>query len=236
MALKAVLFDLDGTLLPMDQEVFVQGYFKLLAEKAASRGYEPEKLYRGIWAAIKAVVHNDGAKRNEEVFWRAFAGIFGPQVMADKPMFDAFYLNEFQQAKACCGFTADAAKTIQLVKAMGLRAILATNPLFPAAATLSRIRWAGMEPEDFEWVTTYENSSYCKPNPQYYQEILERTGLKPEECLMVGNDAVEDTAALAIGIPVFLLTDCLINKDNADLAAYPHGSFQALWDYIEKVK
>ena len=93
MALKAVLFDLDGTLLPMDQEVFVQGYFKLLAEKAASRGYEPEKLYRGIWAAIKAVVHNDGAKRNEEVFWRAFAGIFGPQVMADKPMFDAFYLN-----------------------------------------------------------------------------------------------------------------------------------------------
>ena len=116
---------------------------------------------------------------------------------------------------------------------MGLRAILATNPLFPAAATLSRIRWAGMEPEDFEWVTTYENSSYCKPNPQYYQEILERTGLKPEECLMVGNDAVEDTAALAIGIPVFLLTDCLINKGQADISLYPNGEFRDLEAFLE---
>ena len=30
MKLKAVLFDLDVTLLPMDQNAFTKGYFKLL--------------------------------------------------------------------------------------------------------------------------------------------------------------------------------------------------------------
>ena len=33
MNIKAVLFDLDGTLLPMDQDIFVKSYFGLLAKK-----------------------------------------------------------------------------------------------------------------------------------------------------------------------------------------------------------
>ena len=39
-----ILFDLDGTLLPMDQEVFTRAYFRRLAEKLAPRGYDPEQL------------------------------------------------------------------------------------------------------------------------------------------------------------------------------------------------
>ena len=46
--LKAVLFDLDGTLLPMDQDAFVEGYFGLLARKMIPYGYEPEKLVKAI--------------------------------------------------------------------------------------------------------------------------------------------------------------------------------------------
>ena len=118
---------------------------------------------------------------------------------------------------------------------MGLRTILATNPLFPVVATHSRVRWAGFQPENFEMITTYENSSYCKPNPDYYREILGKMNLKPEECLMVGNDAIEDAAAEKLGIRVFLLTDCLINKDQRDLSAYPRGSFPELMNYIRSL-
>ena len=113
--------------------------------------------------------------------------------------------------------------------------ILATNPIFPKAATENRIRWAGLEPEDFLLYTTYENSRYCKPNPKYFEEILRETGRRPEECVMVGNDASEDTTAGALGIPVFLLTDCLINRQGADLSAYPQGGFPELKEYLARL-
>ena len=110
--------------------------------------------------------------------------------------------------------------------------MLATNPLFPAIATESRIRWAGLNKDDFELYTTYENSCFCKPNLDYYREILSRLGLQPEECLMVGNDVGDDMVARELGMQVFLLTDCLINKTNADLSQYPHGGFDELMAYI----
>ena len=111
--------------------------------------------------------------------------------------------------------------------------MLATNPIFPAVATENRIRWAGLTPADFELYTTYENSCHCKPNPDYYRDILTQIGADPAECLMVGNDAVEDVAAGQLGMKVFLLTDCLINKDGKDISAYPQGSFDELIAYID---
>ena len=85
-------------------------------------------------------------------------------------------------------------------------------------------------------ITTYENTGYCKPNPEYYLNIAERLGLEPEECLMVGNDVTEDMIASKVGINVFLLTDCLINKEREDINRYPRGSFEQLLNYIKKTK
>ena len=110
--------------------------------------------------------------------------------------------------------------------------VLATNPIFPRIATENRIRWAGLGPDDFALITTYENSTYCKPNPAYYREILEKLGRKAEECLMVGNDVVEDGAAQRLGIPVFFLTPCLINPQGKDISAIPHGGFDELAAYL----
>lgn len=233
--LKCILFDLDGTLLPMDQDVFVNAYFSGLAKKLVPYGYDPKKLVAGIWAGTKAMVKNDGRNTNEEVFWETFSGLFGEDVRKDEPLFYDFYCNEFQQVKNVCGFLPEAAETVRAIRDSGLRVVLATNPIFPAVATQSRIRWAGLEPEDFELYTTYENSSFSKPNPLYYRQILQKLGVAPEECLMVGNDMVEDTAAEKLGIRVFLLTADLINKENADVSAYPHGNMQDLRNYIDKL-
>ena len=117
---------------------------------------------------------------------------------------------------------------------MGLRVALATNPLFPRVATHSRIRWAGLEPEDFELVTTYESSRFCKPNLRYYEEILDQLQVQPGECLMVGNDADEDMVAERLGMRVFLLTDCLINRHEQDISRWPRGSFDALLAYVQE--
>lgn len=232
--ITAVLFDLDGTLLPMDNAVFTKGYFQLLAARLAPMGYEPQKLVDAVWAGTAAMVGNDGSQTNEQAFWKRFSEICGEKVLQDLPVFEDFYATDFQNAKAFCGFNPKAAETVHFVKEAGLRTILATNPIFPSIATESRIRWAGLKPEDFELYTTYENIGFCKPNPAYYQEILNRLHLAPEECLMVGNDVTEDMAAQTIGMKVFLLTDCIINKNGQDISVYPNGSFDTLLNFLKE--
>lgn len=231
MRIKAVLFDLDGTLLPMDQEKFTEGYFGLLAAKMKSVGYSAKELVDGVWAGTAAMVKNDGGQSNEAVFWRSFAGLFGEKALADRPLFDAFYSNEFQQARAFCGHNPQAAEAVRAMTAAGVRVALATNPIFPAAGTQTRVRWTGLEPEEFALCTTYENSRYCKPNLNYYRDILSTLGCPAQECLMVGNDVAEDMVAEELGMKVFLLTDCLINREGKDLARYPHGGFAELMEF-----
>ena len=233
--ITTVLFDLDGTLLPMDQEVFVKAYFGSLAKKLAPHGYDPQTLIAGIWEGIAAMVKNDGSQTAEEAFWASFATRFGAEVRKDEPLFDEYYRNEFSTVQQACGFTPKAAEVIAYLKERGFRLALLTNPIFPAVATEARIRWAGLNKADFELVTTYENSRFCKPNPAYYAEALEKLGCAPEECLMVGNDATEDLAAATLGISVFLLTSDLINKKEADISAVPKGDYEDLLAYLKNI-
>lgn len=233
--IRAVFFDLDGTLLPMDQDEFVRDYFSRLAKKMAPHGYDPGKLVSAIWAGTAAMVENSGGRTNEEAFWETFSAAFGRDTRADEPVFLDFYENDFQQVRRVCGFEPRAAETVRFLKDRGIRVALATNPIFPAIATRSRVRWAGLDPADFEYITTYENSTSSKPNLAYYRELLEKLDLRPEETLMVGNDVTEDAAAAELGMPVFLLTPCLINREGADLSACPHGGFAELMEFLDKI-
>lgn len=236
MAITTVLFDLDGTLLPMeDQDLFAMTYLKGLATRVAPAGYDPKALVSAVWKGTEAMIRNDGSCLNEARFWEVFTSLMGEKALEDMPLFDAYYRENFDSVQSVCGFNPAAREIIDLVKAKGLRPVLATNPFFPAIATQKRVRWAGLQPEDFAYITTYENSSFCKPNPNYYRELLDKLDLKPEACVMVGNDAYEDTAAAQLGIPVFLLTDCLLNKKNLDYSQYPQGGFPELRAFIENL-
>lgn len=233
MGIKAVLFDLDGTLLPMDQDTFIKAYLGGMAKKLAPHGYNPDALVKAVYAGMKAMTTNDGSCTNETAFWNAFTGILGEKVRDDMPIFDEFYRNEFQDVKNICGFLPDAVKTVRKLKEMGYRVALATTPMFPSIATESRIRWAGLELDDFEFFTTYENYHYCKPNLNYYREVVEKLGVAPEECLMVGNDVGEDMVTEELGMKVFLMPADLINKVGKDITVYPQGDFADLLAYID---
>lgn len=233
MSMKAVLFDLDGTLLPMDYDGFLQLYFGNLAKRMAKYGYDPDELVKNIWTGTKAMVMNDGSCMNETRFWDLIAGIYGVDVLQDKVLFDDFYREEFIKAKVACGFDPMAKETVELVKKLGMKTALATNPIFPMIATRQRMDWAGLKKEDFELCTTYENIGVSKPNPAYYTEIAKRLDVAPEECLMVGNDVAEDMVAVKTGMKVFLLTDCLLNKKEEDISKYPQGGFAKLQEFIK---
>lgn len=233
--ITTILFDLDGTLLPMDQEKFVKSYLGRMAKKLAPHGYDPELLTAGIWKGTGAMVKNDGTCTNEEVFWTVFNAVMGRDCRKEENLFLEYYRNEFQLVSQDCGFDPSAAEAIREIRAMGYTVALATNPLFPAIATYSRTRWAGLNPDDFALITTYENSWHCKPNPEYYRDVLATLDVKPENCVMVGNDVDEDMIAAALGIKVFLLTNDLINRTDKDISCYPHGSFPELMTFIREL-
>ena len=236
MKIKAILFDLDGTLLPMDQDIFIKAYIGGLVKAAAPLGYEAKELAKAIQAGTYAMVKNTGDRTNEEVFWSCMKSAYGETVESDLAIFDEFYRTDFQKVSEVCGRNERVKKLINLAKQKGFRVALATNPLFPAIATESRIRWAGLVPSDFEFFTSFETSRHSKPNPDYYRAVLEKIGLSPEECLMVGNDVDEDMVAKTLGMKVFLLTDCLINRSGKDISVYPNGNTDELISFIESLE
>ncbi|MDO4299429.1 MAG: HAD family hydrolase [Lachnospiraceae bacterium] len=232
MDLKAILFDMDGTLIPMDQEIFVQGYLKELSEVLCPLGVNPEKLVAAIWDGTGAMMANDGQRRNDEVFWEHFLRIC-PDVPGMMPALDRFYREEFHKVKVYTGENPLAAEAVRLAHGNGRKVVLATNPLFPMDGQMTRMSWVGLRMEDFDLVTSYETDWFCKPNPQYYHSICERIGVAPQECLMIGNDEKEDMyAAAAAGMNCYLVTDTCILREK-----YPwNGEKGTFAELVEKLK
>ncbi|NLJ81389.1 MAG: HAD family hydrolase [Firmicutes bacterium] len=230
--MRAVLFDLDGTLLPMDQDLFVKAYLRELGSKGAALGLNPQKFVRTVMVGLEAMINNDGSQTNEALFWQVFVQDFGPETEKYAAEFQRFYSNEFRRVASAVSPTPLASEYMRLLRAKGYDLVLATNPVFPKAATLERMRWAGLDPDDFVLITTYEDFSFAKPNPNYYREILEVIGAKAEDCLMIGNDVQEDLAAKQVGMEVFLVTDDLINPDGLDISQFKRGDRRALLEMI----
>ena len=231
--MNTILFDLDGTLLPMVQDHFLKTYMGMLVREIQTHGYEPKQLTAAILKGIEAMVKNDGSKTNEAAFWDVFCTFFGKESLLDKPKFDAFYQNTFPLVKSSCGYDSMANEVIKDIKERGYRIALATNPMFPDRATDERIRWAGLDRSDFDLVTTYENCHFSKPSLGYYREVTQILGVDPGDCLMVGNDVQDDMIpATALGMDVFLLTRDLINKNNDDISLYKQGNFVDLLSFV----
>lgn len=231
--MKAVLFDLDGTLLPMDQEDFIKAYFTELSKVACNDKLDPKTLNEMIWASTKAMVTNDGSRKNMDAFWESFEKTLGEDCKRVKTACDGFYSTDFHKVKVITKENPLAKKAVELAKGNGRKVVLATNPLFPMDGQKTRISWIGLTEDDFEFITSYETDSYCKPNPQYFVSICERLGVKPEECLMVGNDEREDMyAASSIGMNCFLVTDCMIEYDEHHWNG-ERGSFEDLIHKLE---
>ncbi len=232
---KAVIFDLDGTLLPMNEEEFTRVYFGLLYKKAVPFGYQKEEFINAIMKGTYLMRKNDGSATNEEVFWSCFAKIFGEDKLKDKKIFDEFYLQEFAKTKVSCGFNPKAKDLIDFCKKNFQYVILASNPIFPKEAMEWRVKFAGIDPKVFDFMTDYSNSRYCKPNINFLQGVLDKFDLKPEEVVYIGNSEIEDgVMAKDLGVEVLMLGDQII-KDESEKYTYDYVSYDEIENKLEKI-
>lgn len=231
--MNTILFDLDGTLLPMDMDRFTKAYFEELGKKCTAYGYEPDCLVPAVWAGTKAMMKNDGTTTNEERFWSVFSGILGPEVLDLKGEFESFYANEFHNTRHSTAPNPDAAPLVRSLRHKGYTVVLASNPIFPMVGFQTRLSWVGLTPADFDHLTTYETYHASKPSLAYYREILQNIGADPSECLMVGNDLRDDCSIIQLGVACRLVTDCLLG-DPADIpAGVPAATFAETYAWLE---
>jgi len=233
--IEAVLFDLDGTLLPMDQEEFIKTYFGELTKKMTAHGCDPELLIKWVWAGTEAMVKNDGSKTNRAVFYEVFSEVSGLDTEVYEPIFDRFYQEEFDSVRRILGESFGQREMIEELREKKYKVVLATAPVFPQAAVETRLNWIGLDRGNFDHITTYENCHYCKPNPEYYREIFETISCEAPNCLMIGNNAREDMIASKLGADTFLLTDYLEKTNCEDANLYRNGTAKELIRFLDKL-
>lgn len=234
MAIKHILFDLDGTLLPMVQDEFVRFYMPLLAKAYIEHGVsiDPKKFIGSVWAGYEAMVKNDGSRTNRETFWSYIERELPLSAEESEEIALSFYGGDFNQAICTTRPTPASNQIVKAAKDRGMDLYLATNPVFPRCATLNRIRWAGLDAADFRTITTYEDCVYCKPNPKYFQEILDTYQLDPADCLMVGNDVEEDLSIRRLGVKTYLVTDTMENKKGLPIESEYVGTLNELLKFV----
>ncbi len=223
--INTVLMDLDGTLLPFEQDDFLQAYFGLLCQKLCPLGYDKEQVIGALWHGTKCMIQSDGADLNIVRFWDGFSSVLGDGVREAEAMLDRFYGEEFHEARRVVKGESPAVAIVNTLKEKGYTVVLATNPLFPDVAQASRLSWIGLLPDDFALVTHYGNSRFCKPDPRYYEEVLSKIGKTPAECLMLGNSVEEDMMpATALGMETYLVPTHLENPNGRPIDGYTKGS------------
>lgn len=218
--ITTIMLDLDGTLLPFEQEDFIKLYFSGLCKKLAPFGFEPKALTKDIWRGTAAMVQNDGLRSNHDVFWETFCES-NPEKPDIEPHCDDFYIHEFDEVKKCLKYEISRKPLIERLRAAGLDLILATNPVFPRCAVETRLAWVGLSTADFSYITSYENSCFSKPNPKYFADILEKRGKTAAECIMIGNSVPEDIIPTKmLGIKSYLIPEFPENPDNEDISGF----------------
>jgi FMN phosphatase YigB (HAD superfamily) len=242
--LKAILLDLDDTLLVNPMSKFIPAYFEALTLHFQHL-IPPERLVPGVGQAVKAMENNDGLLTNEEVFAKTLCRAVDRCQSKMWPMLKAFFGQGYPKLASLTSPAAGARELVQTLFSNGVPTVVATNPFYPMTALEQRLEWANVPPSEFAYslITGYEIMHWAKPHPAYYLEIATRLDLQPDECLMVGDDWARDMKpASQAGMSVFWITDQgeEPNPGQSDLLAAQdsllgQGSIADVWEAFRSV-
>lgn len=204
--LKAVLFDLDNTLIHFGERQFFQSYIPAIA-KAFADVMPSDVFIKRLLISTQAILENNGRMPNVDCFMNVFCAGYEEHRNEFWKRFMRFYETEYDQFQSLASLPNGAREMLLKLKERALKLVIASNPIWPSVAQNKRLAWAGLADFQFDLVTHIENMSYCKPQIDYYREICSKIGEHPQSCLMVGNDPVNDMVVATIGMKTYLVTD-----------------------------
>jgi len=226
-----ILFDLDGTLLPWDTDEFIDKYFKDITDFFRDL-VEPEFFFKNFLNSVYIMMKNQGKVSNEEAFMNSFIPAIGKDRETMYDLFEKFYKNEFPRLKSIANCSALPSQIVNKLVDKGYKIVLASNPVFPLSAMLERMSWVGVDKFPWSFITSYENSYYCKPNINYYKDICKILNISPNNCLMIGNDVQDDMVAGSIGMATFLVTDYMIDRGSPRFEPDYQGTLADLYEFV----
>jgi len=203
---RAILFDLDGTLLDLDLDDFLARYFaalELAAVPLAAHTANGAAIMPALHSATRAMMLDRSKATNRDVFFAQFAARTGIDLEEHWDVFEAFYHDVFPNLADTARPAQGGREAVETARALGLKVAVATNPIFPRVAVDQRLIWAGLGDIEFDLITTYEEMTACKPHARYYRQAADLLGVRPDQCLMVGDDHVLDLAAADVGMRTY---------------------------------
>lgn len=233
--IKTVFFDLDGTLLGMDEKQYIRLYMPLLYQAFDKEHYTFEEFARLIMKALQEMIADLSDTTDIESYFESFKKGFKGDAEAQFARFMKFYETTYELVKPSTFVQKSMVEAVKILKKKNYRLVIATNPIFPKIATQQRIKWAGLDLSDFELVTYQEEMHYCKPHLEYYQEIIKKLDLIPEEIMMVGNNVEEDMVAGKLGLKTYLVEDCLLDPQGKIDQCLLKGSAKDFLEYVKEV-
>jgi HAD superfamily hydrolase (TIGR01549 family) len=232
----SLLLDLDNTILENEMDTFLPVYFHALSRKFPQ--WPPDQFIQKLLTATQAMVRKSLPNHTlEEAFDRVFYPSLGVKKAEVSELLAGFYANEFGNLGSHTRPRPGAKELVDRAQAAGMDLVIATNPVFPRAALLHRLRWAGFtDLEPFRLLTSYEKFHFSKPNPEYYAEILAQLGCPDQPAVMVGDNLEEDLVpATKIGIAGYLVTDHPVALPRDLIVPIQQGPIDQAWDWIHQI-
>ncbi len=208
MPVTTVLLDLDDTLITVSMRQFVPAYLDALGQ-ALSRFAPPSQVAAVVLRATQAMQANtDPDVSNYDAFYSAFLPLLKVEYDEIQPVIDRFYREEYPKLRHYVTPRPQARKLAAHLTGNGYQVVIATHPIFPLTAIRQRMDWGGVLDFPYALITSMETAHFSKPNPAYYQEILDRLDVLPAQALMVGDDPQNDIApARQLGLETWRITN-----------------------------
>lgn len=230
-SVRAILFDLDGTLLDLDLGGFLKRYFAALDEASAplAAAHPPGEFMASLHRAVGRMMEPHPGETNEQTFYRELLETTGVDLRLHWPLYERFYRDVFPSLAGTSGPASGAREVVMTAFELGLKVAIATNPIFPRVAVEHRLAWAGLADLEFDAITTYEAMVACKPHADYYRQTAAMLGVSPAECMMVGDDRALDMPAADVGMRTFYV------GDDALATADMRGSLAELEELLPRI-
>ena len=199
-----ILSDLDDTLISTNMDQFFPNYFIGLGNALKDLGSNKSIQKQVFYAVTQMESNQDPGKLLSEIFAENFYAPLGTTEEAHKENILAFYREEYPKLRSLTTFRPEAPKLIDWCQQQNHQFAILTNPVFPQVATNERVAWAGLDPADFPFITTFEHFHFTKPNMAYYAECLGRLGWPEGKIVMIGDDPMRDIEPMqSLGFPTF---------------------------------